>query len=569
MVVSTGRINQCAAQTLIDNLHVAGIRHAVISPGSRSSPLALACDATPGLKTWVIVDERSAAFFALGIAKATRSPVVVIATSGSAPAHWYPAVIEASRDHHPLILISADRPPDLQHCGANQTIDQTHLFGTHVRWFAALPETGAPSASATYLRSVAHQATGRSRWPLPGPVHINFPFREPLLPDPSRDMGIRDHPVTEALDTCLPVVQPTGNDIKSLADQLSGKRGLIVCGCGPFEPGFNSTVSQLARRLACPLLADPLSGLRFGDHDRSHILTRYDTFLRGTWSRQHAPEWILRFGATPVSKPLQRYLASNTSAHQTLAATRTDWQDPDRVANHVVHSDAAAMCEALLALPVTPAESDWLETFIAEEQRMLSLEDSLELPLEAQVLRSLAVHCPEDTCLFASNSMTVRDADSFLGGGEKRITVLGNRGASGIDGNVSTTLGISASGTRTIGLIGDLALVHDMNGLLAARELSATLVIFNTGGGGIFEYLPQRERPEFERYWLTPASLDIAQIARLFDLGYHCAGNAAQFETALRHSLESNRTYLIEVTVDREKSVALHKAFWEKAAEQL
>lgn len=562
--IHQGSLNQRAAQTLIDNLHAAGAHHAVISPGSRSSPLALACDAAPGLKTWVIVDERSAAFFALGIAKSTRSPVIVIATSGSAPAHWYPAVLEASQDHHPLILISADRPPDLQDCGANQTIDQMHLFGAHVRWFSALPEAGAPSASSKYLRSIAHQAADKSRWPLPGPVHLNFPFREPLLQDQTRDTSVSSHGVTDAIDVRLPVSRPKDDDIQSLAGQLSGKKGLIVCGRGPFEPDFCRHVSALAERLACPVLADPLSGLRFGNHDRSHVLTRYDAFLRNTLPGQQPPAWILRFGATPVSKTLQRYLASNSSASQILVAPWRDWQDPDRIAKCTVHSDPAALCTALLGSSLQAAEPGWLDAFVAEEQRIAALEESLEMPLEAQILRNLAMLCPEDTRLFAGNSMVIRDVDSFMNGGAKRIIILGNRGASGIDGNVSTTLGISASGVRTIGLLGDLALAHDMNGLLATRELGATLVVFNNGGGSIFEYLPQRERPEFERYWLTPTTLEIEQIARLFDLGYHRADDAGQFEEALRRSLDSNRADLVEVVVDRKKSVALHRAYWGK-----
>lgn len=562
--------NVAAAQTLVDGLVTAGVNHAVISPGSRSSPLVLACDAAAGLVTWVIPDERAAAFFALGLAKADQMPVMLIATSGSAPANWYPAVIEAAQDLQPLILISADRPPDLQDCGANQTIDQAGLFGSHVRGFYALPEAGSPSASRRYFTSLASRSVDKSRWPLPGPVHLNVPFREPLIdaPPPPKAQDALSPPAGTAMS--YPRIQPLPDEIATLATQLSGKPGLIVCGRGTFPPGFTQAITRLAEYLACPLLADPLSGLRYGAHERSHILSRYDSFLRRAhFSQAHQPEWVLRFGAMPVSQQLQNYLAGLNTDRQLVVAPFNPWPDPDHVANRVIHSDPEAFCQALLDAGLEPGSPRWHAGFVAEERRVAALEAKRELPLEAQVLHALVECCDADTRLFAGNSLVIRDVDSFLSGGQKPVTLTGNRGASGIEGNISTTLGITAAcSAPVVGLLGDLALYHDMNGLLAARSLKATLVVFNNGGGGIFAYLAQARLPQFERYWLTPTSLDIGQIARLYDLGYHSVSSAGDFRQAFRQALDSNRTDLIEVLVDRQQSVALHKAYWEAVITQ-
>ncbi|TSA42012.1 MAG: 2-succinyl-5-enolpyruvyl-6-hydroxy-3-cyclohexene-1-carboxylic-acid synthase, partial [Betaproteobacteria bacterium] len=264
------------ALTLIDGLAAAGVAHAVISPGSRSTPLALACELHPRIETHVVLDERSAAFFALGLAKAGNAPAAVIGTSGSAPANWLPAVIEANYGAVPLILLSADRPPELRECGANQTVDQVKLFGGHVRFAFDL---GVAEQSPEALRHVAmraRQAVDQSRWPLPGPVHLNVPLREPLVPSGKMDFDFSGC----AAGVAYPTLIPPAAALAQLAEELSGAPGLIVCGAMAASPGFAAAVAELAGRLGCPVLADPLSGLRFGEHDRCRILTRYDAFLR-------------------------------------------------------------------------------------------------------------------------------------------------------------------------------------------------------------------------------------------------------------------------------------------------
>jgi len=551
------------AQALIEGLVQSGVAHAVISPGSRSTPLTLACAGHPDLRTWVVPDERSAAFLALGLSKAGGAPAAVVATSGSGPGNWYPAVIEAAYDGVPLLLLSADRPEPLQACGANQTIDQTQLFGKHVRAFFALPDTDDSEAGLRHASTRAAQAVDRSRWPHPGPVHVNVPLREPLVPAGGPVAG---SPGPRAVaHVRYPRLVPVPADLAELGAWLSGRRGLIVCGRGAYGEGFPAAVAELARRLACPVLADPLSGVRFGDHDRSLILSHYDTFLRAeSFDAGQPPERVLQFGAVPTSKALQQYIAGLGVATLALVIPHGPWQDPAERSERVLYADPELLCQVLARLELQPAPADWSEAFLAQERRVASrLDGSGNLPLEARVLKVLGRCLPERATLFCGNSMVIRDVDSFLGGGDRALRILGNRGASGIDGNVSTVLGIAAAGGGpVVGLVGDLALYHDMNGLLAARDLDATLVVFNNGGGAIFGYLPQRNLPDFERYWLTPTGLDIAQVARLYGLAYHRAGDAEAFEAALERSLGGPGVDIIEVVIDREESVARHQAYW-------
>ncbi len=551
------------AGAIVDGLFQSGVAHAVISPGSRSTPLTLACVRHPGMRSWLVPDERSAAFFALGLSKARDGLAVVIATSGSAPANWYPAVIEASQDMQPLVLLSADRPEELQACGANQTVDQIHLFGRHVRTFFALSDPDDSPAGLHHARTRAAQAVDGCRWPVPGPVHINVPFREPLVPDGGSLEPVRGAAFVPV--AVQPRLAPAEADIRELGERLSGRRGLIVCGRGDFADGFPDAVVALARRLACPVLADPLSGLRFGGHDRSQVMTRYDGFLRGLNSAaDYRAEWVLRFGGTPTSKTLQQYLGGLGVATSILVVPCGPWPDPGEVCGQTMHADPELVCQALMGVEPEAASPRWLEGFQHLEQGAAEgLPVSGSAPIEAEVMAVLARRLEAGATLFCGNSLVVRDADSFLAGGEQDLRVVGNRGVSGIDGNVSTVLGLAAVGRGTVvGLLGDLALYHDMNGLIAAREVDATLVVFNNGGGGIFGYLPQRDLPEFEQYWLSPTALDVGRIAKLYSLRHRPVEDAASFEQALMSSLDSPGVDLIEVLVDRQESFARHQAYW-------
>ncbi len=561
--MSTAERNYRWAYALVEGLVQSGVVHAVISPGSRSTPLTLACARHPEMRSSVVPDERSAAFFALGLSKAHGRPAAVIATSGSAPANWYPAVIEASEDRVPLVLLSADRPEELQHCGANQTIDQHHLFGRHVRAFFPLSEADDSPAGLRHAGKRAAQTVEESHWPVPGPVHTNVPFREPLVPMAA---GAETLPRPMRLPRpSRPGLVPSEGDIRELAAWLDGGPGLLVCGRGDFPDGFPGALAKLAANLACPILADPLSGLRFGPHDRSRILTHYDGFLRGTaFAAEFRPDWVLRFGGVPTSKPLQELLDGLETDKSALVAPVGPWPDPGEATGRVLRADPDLACEALLLAGVSSAPSGWLTGFLrAEREATQWLESPADIPMEAAVMASLARNLPSEAILFCGNSLVVRDADSFLAGGGRHVRVVGNRGASGIDGNVSTVLGMASAGLGpVVGLLGDLAFYHDMNGLVAAREVDATLVVFNNGGGAIFDYLPQHALPEFERYWLTPTGLQLEKVAELYGLRYKCAEDAAGFDGELKSALDSSGVDVIEVALDRKESLERHKAYW-------
>ena len=343
--------------------------------GLALDPLALACLRHPRLKTHVLVDERSAAFFALGLAKAHGRPAILVCTSGSAPANWFPAVIEADMGATPLILLSADRPPELRGCGANQAIDQIGLFGGHVRAFHELPCADAAPDMLRYLRALAARAAEQSRWPLAGPVHINVPLREPLVPQALLAGSKHRLPPPPEFPPCAatspPLLLLPELEAANLARALAGKRGLIVCGAGTFAAGFAAAVADLAARLACPILADPLSNLRFGPHERSAVLTRYDAFLRRPDAAERLrPEWVMRFGAMPVSKTLQRFLDCDIPTW--IVAPDGRWPDPLHRARGLLRADPEHLCRTLR--PAWPAEPvAWLAAFQAEEARAAHL----------------------------------------------------------------------------------------------------------------------------------------------------------------------------------------------------
>ncbi len=536
-MTDTGTLNYLWSQAMIAGFVAAGVRHAVISPGSRSTPLALAMLRQPGLECTVAVDERSAAFFALGIAKASRRPVMLLATSGTAPANWLPAIIEASQAGVPLIAISADRPPELQNCGANQSIDQLGLFGSHVR--ASHPLAAPhPDFDPVWLHHLAARAAEQTGWPHPGPVHVNQPFREPLLPAsnclapaPPADIAI-SHPELPA--------DPVA--ITRLADSIGGRAGLIVCGELPPKNGFPEALTALADHLACPVLAEPLSGLRFGSHDRRRLLTRYNTWLADhEFSARHRPEWVLRFGAFPVTRHLQNHLA--VAPIQALVAHWPGYSDPLHRLTHLLRANPLAAAEALLAARPRPGPAEWHDALAERDAQRPEAGDAWHIPV-------LLDEIPDASALFIGNSLAIRQFDTHSGDAQRTIHCYANRGASGIDGNISTALGLAETHGRVFALLGDLTCQHDIGGLALAAGRNAVIVAVNNNGGGIFDHLPQAALPEFERGWRTPQQLSFEHAAATFGLGYARADNAATFRKALQQALENGGAWLIEVVIN-------------------
>ena len=533
----------------------------MISPGSRSSPLALAAERSPLIDTVVLPDERSAAFFALGRARVERRPVLVIATSGTAPANWFGAVIEASMDAVPLVLVSADRPPELLRTGANQTIDQDRMFGGYPRDFLQLPVP--ETASLSFFESSARRAAERARWPRPGPVHVNAAFREPLLPE-SGDPQL-DWPDAVGEAPSRPEVRMTEEAASRLAERVGGRPGVIVCGRGDYPPAFGDRLASLATRLESPVIADPLSGLRWGRHDRDRVLTTADLMLQdGSFGAD--AEWAIQFGAAPTSRSVQAWVAS-LGERLVLVDAFGDWPDPAHGTRQMLRSDPLAAVARLLDVDLAPAHAGWIRAWQDREAACTQLCEAADCrPPEADLIRSLEDGLPGDARLFVGNSMPVRSLDAFARGREEPLETFGNRGASGIDGCVSTVAGLAASGGATVGLIGDLALYHDMNGLLAARQTPATLVVVNNGGGAIFGLLPQHDRPEFERLWMTPTGLDLRRVADLYDIPHSVAEPGDSLRAALQAG-DPAECRLIEVRIDARESWARHRGLREAAGD--
>ena len=567
----------------VDELARCGLTHASVCPGSRSTPLAVLLHEHPDVKIWMHVDERSAAYFALGQAKALRQPVAVLGTSGTATLNFAPAVAEAFHGRVPLLVLTADRPPELQDVGAPQTIDQSRLYGRHVKRCVEMPlPEGGPHA-VRFVRTAASRAMAECRAERPGPVHVNFPFREPLIP-----IGQNDLPAKRDTAPLLTVAQgvrtlhPT--DAADLAARLrSVQRGLIVCGPQD-DPGFPEAVVRLSNELQVPLLADVLSQVRRGPHDASGVIDSYDAFLRDAQvTRGLTPDLVLRFGATPVSKPLQLFLQSLTTCRQMLIAPPDDWHDPALAATDKVQVDPRAFCDALLPmLEKTPPQSigaagawrcEW-ERLNARARAALNdcLSDNAALS-EPKVFADLEAVLPPGATVFAGNSMPVRDLDTVFAAGARPIRFLANRGASGIDGVVSTALGASSvSAGPCVLVIGDLSLYHDMNGLLAARQhgLQATIVLLHNDGGGIFSFLPQAEAVEaFEDLFGTPHGLDFRHAATLYGLDYCEPQDSPAFRTALEKSFHNSGVTMIAVHTDRDANARLHRDIWRAVSQRL
>lgn len=557
----TGLLNLAWAQALADGLAAAGVHAAVLSPGSRSTPLALAFLRQPAIRCHVLLDERSAAFFALGIARDSGQPVAVLCTSGTAPANWFPAVIEADAAGVPLLLLSADRPPELQGWGANQTVEQTALFGGHVRAFHApgAPQAGVPPA---FLHRLAARAVAQSHAPLPGPVHLNLPFREPLLPAVPREHW----PAPQALPSCLagpPAALPDPQAIATLAGCIAGQGGAIVCGGADYPPGFAEAVTALAGALGCPLLAEPLSGLRCGAQADARISVRYDAWLRDTaFVAAHRPAWVLRFGAFPVTRTLQGWLAQDAAPFQALVTPDARWPDPLHAATLRIEADPLATCMALRAAAPMPAPAAWGAAFAAAEARAeaLAAPFATHENFEGALVATLLAALPAGHRLFCGNSLAIRALDAFSGRRREALRIFGNRGASGIDGNLSTALGIACGGP-TVALVGDLTAQHDLTALAAATGHDIVFVVLNNGGGGIFDHLPQAALAEFETAWLTPQRLDFAAAAAAFGIRHVRADTLAGFRQALDEAIAGGGPRLLEVTIDRAASLAAHRAY--------
>jgi 2-succinyl-5-enolpyruvyl-6-hydroxy-3-cyclohexene-1-carboxylate synthase len=562
-----GTANLAFARALIDELHAAGIATAVVCPGSRSTPLALAVAQQDGLPHSVHIDERKAAFHALGFAKATRRPVVLVCTSGTAGANFLPAVAEASHARVPLIVLTADRPPELRAWGAAQTMEQRTLYAGFTRWSEEAP-CPSEAVGPGYARALARRAVCAATGPAPGPVHLNLPFREPLVPSSIGDAVPTPRNATLSI---APLLQEARDASGRLAAELRAiARGVLVFGPDDGDPSLAESVQRLAVTLGWPVIADPASGLRSGTALDGSLVHGADLLLRDAdTAGALRPDLVVRFGGLPTSKAVNQWLARHPAADVWLVDPAAGFRDPQHRATRMLRASSRQFCELVAADAGAPGAEGraWLGLWrqadrvarVAVEQ-VLASETRLFTPQLAQLLWS---SLPDGAVLYAANSMAIREIDAFAGSRGGSLCVLANRGVNGIDGQVSAALGAAAGLRRpTVLWCGDLTLLHDLSGLLAGRLQGAdlTIVVSNDDGGGIFEYLPVAQvvpRSMFESMFAVPHGLDLSALAG--GLGWDAvrASSAGSFVQALSRALQGGR-HVIEVPVDRAANTALH-----------
>lgn len=570
--------NYLAMEVLVDELARSGVRHACVSPGNRSAPLAFALAREPRIRVWTHVDERSGAFFALGLARATGEPVAVACTSGTAAANLLPAAVEAHHARVPLVLLTADRPPELRERSAGQTIDQLGLYGSHVRWSFDLGVPEPTEAGLRYVRSAACRAAAEARGAPAGVAHLNLPLRDPL--DPSEEEGVVLPPSASAPSTTPHTTARTGaplvsrEDLEAVCGRLAAaKRPLVQCGpLDSADEGLPAAVRALADRLDARVLAEPTSNLRRAPL-RGRLVHAYEALLRvEAFESTVVPDVVVRIGGPPTSRTVATWLDRDGTDLIVFDETG-GWPDPASRACHIVRGETAATCNIVAAALPLAQNATWCRRWRAADAAATtalarSLDDEEE-PFEGHVVRALADVLPDEGHLYVGNSLAVRDLDWFWPTGAPSVRVLANRGANGIDGFVSSVLGAAASGRRVLGFCGDLSFFHDLGGLVAAPRLgvSACFVVPNNGGGGIFEFLPAARAgagyaEHFEELFVTPLGVELGPLVEGYGASFTSVAAVADVGAAVEHAWASDGVHVVEVRVDRLNSREAHARAW-------
>ncbi len=569
-----GQANLAFSTTLLESAAQSGLRHVVICPGSRSTPLALAAALHPGLTTYVLIDERSAAFFALGMARQLREPVALVCTSGTAAANFAPAVIEAYLSRIPLLVLTADRPAELRDWGASQTIDQVDLYGSHTRWSVDLPPLVGDALETRFACATATRAMSLASGPPAGPVHLNVQFREPLFPTNADAMALLREHYAQSVAASVPQSEPPSpsrTDTERLASLIcSSPRGILVCG-----PHLGAELGKAAAALSAatgyPCLADPLSTVRFAWSAKTGLIDAYDLFLRDArLASRLSPDLVLRVGGMPTSKPLVQFLGRQEAPVVAIdpgalrdAAHAVTW--------HLVADEVATMkaVTSTLGASGTGVSTRWLQCWQdlnGRTRQVIDARIAANTTLdEPSIAANIVDVMPMGGTLVVGNSMPVRDIDTFAAGGDRGIRVTGTRGASGIDGVTSTAIGAASVASGPVALlIGDLSFLHDLGGLQAAACAKSPLVIVvvNNNGGGIFSFLPQHTQLEAETFELlfgTPAAVDIQRAAQLFGCAYARPNSLQEFRDAVSRGLATPGVTIIEARTNRAENLALHR----------
>ena len=571
--------------SLVDELYQLGVRHAVFSPGSRSTTLAMLFQSHGGFHTYMNIDERSAGFMALGIAKAQGEPAVLVCTSGSALTHYGPAVVEAKHSGVPMIILSADRPYTLQQVGAPQTIDQQKYFGTAVNYYE---ELSVPSESHyyTYPRQVARRAYLKAHDHKLGPVHINVPLFEPLVPN-------REEEYFKQGRSAKSFRLVKHQEIASLASLLNGKQVLILGGPTVTNP---KAVVDFADRIGAVVIGDPLSNLR----QYEGVISTYDAFLahHERWEELR-PDVVIQLGQIPVSKRIQQWMETLTDIDYITVSPNADVVNPSLTTTiHVMASvdvfvtevyrglslqqgldtiiyeiseqkdncihrdlDTNSVCSGQLAADSSYVQM-WQQIESNSREQLDKVQEEPNL-FEGRTIHMLQQMMPDEGQLLVANSMSIRDMDYFWATGRSQAMVYGNRGTNGIDGTVSTALGLSTNGKATVMLTGDLSFFHDMNGLAIGKThgMNLTIVLHNNDGGGIFQYLPQKGTDDFDYLFNTPQGIDYSGLATMYGLDYVKVTTNAELEQAMQHYIGTEGIHLIEVPTSKEISRELHKVY--------
>jgi len=592
-------------ETIVEELVASGVTAVCLSPGSRSTPLTVAFAEHPDVETYSVLDERSAAYFALGRSRRTGEPTAVVCTSGTAAANFHPAVIEAGQSQVPLVVLTADRPAELHDSGANQTVDQQDLYGNAIRYHRTLPEPAPEARRLRAVRVAVDRAVAGATGVDPGPVHLNVPLAKPLEPTPVEDdvpdafaestpsaSEGRDGPFVRTATGTTTLDEETLSEIGAALS--AADRGLVVA--GPLNPGAvdPDALVGLADATGFPLLADPLSGLRFGPHvggdagdagdSDALVCGGYDSYLDAAYGvtdavdadggRWPAPEIVVRVGASPTSKVL-RHALRDAAERQVVVDPAGDWPEAEFTATDYVAADPTAVASGLAERVTAPGFDSWRERFARAERDHWDVVAAGrdERFFEGSVLATALSEAPDPATVFVSNSMPVRDADRFGRPRAAELTVLGNRGASGIDGITSSALGAGSGTDDPLVLVtGDLAYYHDMNGLLSVARcgVDATIVLVNNDGGGIFHLLPiEAFDPPFTEQFRTPHGLDFEPTGDLYGLDFERAADASSFEQAYRESVGSEGTQVIEVVTDAESSHRFRERLHERTCERV
>lgn len=538
--------------SLVDELYQLGVRHAGFSPGSRSTTLAMLFQSHGGFHTYMNIDERSAGFMALGIAKAQGEPAVLVCTSGSALTHYGPAVVEAKHSGVPMIILSADRPYTLQQVGAPQTIDQQKYFGTAVNYYE---ELSVPSESHyyTYPRQVARRAYLKANDHKLGPVHINVPLFEPLVPN-------REEEYFKQGRSAKPFRLVKHQKIASLASLLNGKRVLILGGPTVMNP---KAVVDFADRIGAVVIGDPLSNLR----QYEKVISTYDAFLahHERWEELR-PDVVIQLGQIPVSKRIQQWMETLTDIDYITVSPNAEVVNPSLTTTiHVMASVDVFLWEMSLGISVAQ-DLEYVRVWQGIESNSREQLDKVqEEPnlFEGRTIHMLQQMMPDEGQLLVANSMSIRDMDYFWATGRSQAMVYGNRGTNGIDGTVSTALGLSTNGKPTVMLTGDLSFFHDMNGLAIGKThgMNLTIILHNNDGGGIFQYLPQKGTDDFDYLFNTPQGIDYSGLATMYGLDYVKVTTNAELEQAMQQYIGTEGIHLIEVPTSKESSRELHKVY--------